>query len=223
MGLPYVLSINPVSCESMPVKGARKLCGAKLRNKDAICTNPAMENGRCRLHGGLTPKGVLQGNFKTGRYSSSLPVRLAAKYEELRNDPELLNISDEIAILRTRLSDLLDRSDSGQAQESWQRIQELARSLGNSNPEQVGQEILEIANSSLAEYQTWSDIQRTMEQLRKLTDSERARLKEMQSYLDTNQVLSLAAALLASVKSHVQDKQILHAIATDFDQLLNKQ
>ena len=37
----------------MPVKGAR-LCGAKCRTKNgAPCEGPAMQNGRCRMHGGV--------------------------------------------------------------------------------------------------------------------------------------------------------------------------
>lgn len=31
-----------------------KRCGAKLRNSDKRCQRPAMANGRCRLHGGLS-------------------------------------------------------------------------------------------------------------------------------------------------------------------------
>ena len=34
-----------------------KLCGARARtNSHNPCRQPAMANGRCRLHGGLTPK-----------------------------------------------------------------------------------------------------------------------------------------------------------------------
>ena len=29
-------------------------CGAKLRKREAFCRCPAMRNGRCRLHGGLS-------------------------------------------------------------------------------------------------------------------------------------------------------------------------
>lgn len=34
-----------------------KLCSAKARtNKHQPCLQPSMANGRCRLHGGLTPR-----------------------------------------------------------------------------------------------------------------------------------------------------------------------
>ena len=40
------------------------LCGAKLRGKDAYCQKHGMLNGRCRLHGGLSPKGVDHYNYQ---------------------------------------------------------------------------------------------------------------------------------------------------------------
>jgi hypothetical protein len=37
----------------MPIRGV-KICGAKCRTKDgAPCEQPGMENGRCRMHGGV--------------------------------------------------------------------------------------------------------------------------------------------------------------------------
>lgn len=39
-------------------------CGAKLRNKDSYCQKHGMANGRCRLHGGLSPKGSDHWNYQ---------------------------------------------------------------------------------------------------------------------------------------------------------------
>jgi hypothetical protein len=46
-----------------------KLCGAKKRRKDETCRAPAMPNGRCRIHGGLSLGGIAHPNFKHGRRS----------------------------------------------------------------------------------------------------------------------------------------------------------
>jgi hypothetical protein len=46
-------------------------CGARTRTGNP-CQSPAMPNGRCRLHGGLSP-GAPKGNrnaFRHGRYSA---------------------------------------------------------------------------------------------------------------------------------------------------------
>jgi len=40
------------------------LCGAKLRNKSAFCQKHGMANGRCRLHGGVSPKGHDHWNYQ---------------------------------------------------------------------------------------------------------------------------------------------------------------
>jgi hypothetical protein len=40
------------------------LCGAKLRGRDAHCKKHGMLNGRCRLHGGLSPKGADHYNYQ---------------------------------------------------------------------------------------------------------------------------------------------------------------
>ena len=40
------------------------LCGARLRGRDAYCQKHGMLNGRCRLHGGLSPKGSDHWNYR---------------------------------------------------------------------------------------------------------------------------------------------------------------
>lgn len=42
-------------------------CGAKLRGKNTHCQKHGMLNGRCRLHGGLSPKGTDHWNYNHGR------------------------------------------------------------------------------------------------------------------------------------------------------------
>jgi len=66
----------------------RRLCGAKTR-KGKLCRGLAMNNGRCRMHGGNSP-GAPKGNqnaFKHGLYSKAMR-------EELESYRELLNIME---------------------------------------------------------------------------------------------------------------------------------
>lgn len=43
------------------------LCWAKLRNKETRCQKHGMDSGRCRLHGGLSPKGRDHWNYQHGQ------------------------------------------------------------------------------------------------------------------------------------------------------------
>ena len=64
----------------MPINAKVKLCGAKSRRRNGLpCRQPAMKNGRCRMHGGKstgakTKEGKCrnsQANFKHGLYTKA--------------------------------------------------------------------------------------------------------------------------------------------------------
>ena len=61
------------------------------------------------MHGGKTPRGSALPQTRHGRYSRDLPTRLLARYEESISDPELLNLSAEIAIVDISLSEMLPK------------------------------------------------------------------------------------------------------------------
>jgi hypothetical protein len=90
----------------MPLPGTKHACGAKTR-KGTPCQNPMMKNGRCRMHGGATPRGTDLPQFRHGRYSKSLPDNLAGRYEEALTDEERHDLRDEIALSEAKIFDLL--------------------------------------------------------------------------------------------------------------------
>ena len=87
----------------------KKICGRKLRGKDGrTCQKYEMvgRNG-CELHGGKSLRGADSGTYRTGKYSKYLPAHLLEKYHEASNDPDLLSLHSGIALVDTRLADLL--------------------------------------------------------------------------------------------------------------------
>lgn len=87
------------------------LCGAKLRKKDRKCRQRAghgtdhVGQGKCRLHGGLTP-------IISGRYSSIKRPAWTERVERFKADPDPLNLLDEVALLRAFVEDLIERWES---------------------------------------------------------------------------------------------------------------
>ena len=82
-------------------------CGAKRRDGKP-CKAPAMENGRCRIHGGKSPRGVDSGNFKTGLYSKYAPTQIRDKIEYFQ-DADPLSLIEELALTRALLAEYLIR------------------------------------------------------------------------------------------------------------------
>ena len=66
----------------------RKYCGAKTR-VGGSCRQPAMKNGRCRLHGGKSLSGKAHGRYRTGEHTKEAIA--------LRNDlRELFQITKDL-------------------------------------------------------------------------------------------------------------------------------
>lgn len=104
-------------------KEKKKICGAKTRS-GGVCKARPMANGRCRLHGGKSLGGLNSPRLKTGRHSKYLPKNLLKNYQVALNDPTLLQLHDEIALVDARLAQLLQMVDTGiESKEQWSNLQ----------------------------------------------------------------------------------------------------
>lgn len=76
-------------------------CEAKTRS-GGTCQNPAMPNGRCRLHGGKSLRGIESGTYKHGLYSKYAGDSLKEVLAELDNvsSDELINPDNEIKLMQ---------------------------------------------------------------------------------------------------------------------------
>jgi hypothetical protein len=166
----------------MPLTGVSVLCGARRRD-GGECTQVAMANGRCKMHGGKTPTGPALPQFKTGRYSKVLPAALLDRYQQALADPELLALTDEIALLDARLGAVVTRPASTEA---------------------------------------WAEIVSLVEQRRRLVESERKRLVDLQQTMTAGEAVVLAMQLLDVVRRNVTDRTALAAIGREFESLLHR-
>lgn len=196
-------------------------CGAKTRT-GAPCQAHAMENGRCRMHGGGTPRGIANPNTKHGKFSKDLPTRMLADYEAELTDGELLNLSDAIALIRSRQKEIIRSLSTGGASAIWGELSEtygeLMEAQRAKDKDQVSRSLKhigELIRDGGADAKTWRELADLMEQERKLIDTEQKRRVAMQTMVTAEKGQLLVKALLASVNAHVSDKRILAAIGAD--------
>lgn len=105
-------------------------CGAKTRSGEP-CKQRAMPNGRCRMHGGASLRGMDSASFKTGRYSRSIPDHLADRYRASLEDEERHDLRDEIAVAEAKVADCLYRMsvDPGDSDTLWIKLRNLEREM----------------------------------------------------------------------------------------------
>lgn len=186
----------------------------------------AMPNGRCRLHGGKSPFGVASKRTSTGRYSKYLPVRLTEKYEAAVGDGELLSIREDIALLDSRLCDVMASASNQESGELWNNLKEARKAYvsasGQDREEKQAEAlstILWLINEGYQEWQAWKDIRFMLQERRQLVESERKRLVDMQQMITAERANVMLLTILDIIKRNVSDRDTLQSIQTEFRNL----
>lgn len=209
-------------------------CKAKAKSTGEQCRKtvvPGMEV--CRYHGGLTPRGVASPHYKHGRYSKYVPTRLMERYVESVNDPELLNLSAEIALVDSRVSDVLGRVDSGESGRRWRELGALRgdflRAQRREDQQGMADALADILNGirqGQADFEAWSEVVDLLERRRRLVESEQKRRLAMQLVVRVEEAVGamqqVADVVRGAVLEHVDDGAIRRRVLGDVQSALDR-
>lgn len=203
------------------------LCGAKTRG-GGQCQNNAMANGRCRMHGGKTPVGLASPHIKTGRYSKDLPTRLAARYEETANDPDLLSVRHEIRLIDVLIMDNMTRLDSGESAEAWDVMRKSVDGLTDAiadedyiKVQKALREMRDVVDLRILHYATETEIRSKIDQRRKLVETEQKITLSGEQAISVERAMLLVGAIAGILRARIHDTGTLAAIQQDISLLLN--
>lgn len=204
----------------------KRYCGAKTR-AGGKCRQPPMANGRCRLHGGKSLRGIASPSWKTGAHSKYLPTRLRQRYDEAANDVELNALQDQLALVHTRVLELLERIDTGESGHIWRRLKDEMAAFEDANRRDDMndaamhlRELRQLINMGLADWAIWDEIKDTLELQRRLSESERKRKVEMAQMITYEKGVTLIARIAEIILKHEKDRAVLHAISLDIGNLM---
>jgi len=126
-------------CKKYPHKYNMDMCLAKKRGKDnksRRCRQKAIaSSGRCKLHGGSAGRPITH-----GKYSKYFKEKFKDKYEFFRRDPKILELKDELAILRALASEAREFMDSKKFRKNG-RLQFILRDQMSRLVDMVGKNI----------------------------------------------------------------------------------
>lgn len=193
---------------------------------------------RCSRHGGGKPlKGFPRGhqNFKTGsnskypviriagqiiegkvpmtkRYERFIPKRLTEKYVESVNDPEIIALNDDIALVETRIKQLIESLDQNEPPPVWEDAYnafmefEMYRKLKDKEKASDALNYLKyIFEREQSERLAWDEVFDRLEQRMKLAREERQRRMDMKNLLDAEKAMDLVTRLLAAVNEAAEE------------------
>jgi len=188
------------------------------------CTQNAITGTtKCKQHGGKSLKGISSPSLKTGKYSKFLPDKLAARYQEIMDDNELLTLKNEVHLIDTRLTEILENIQNDDTKTLWIDLQSSFERYKNAyNDERRSIELNnleQIIETGSKVYHQWNEIYLVLEQRRKLVESERKRYLEMQQMISSDRLMLLVSTLLGVIKENVKDRETLNIISTEFRRL----
>lgn len=210
-------------------RGTHTQCTAMSKRSRVRCKGTAMADSpsqKCRMHSGKGSIGVANPMFKSGRYSKYLPSELDTIYREALANPELIEMGDHIALLESRMQQLLAGTAEGNPQPKWSQIRdlfaELSTALLSGDAEKVNpalEQMQGLVDAGMKWDTTWNQIGDLMEQLRKLTDTEVKRKKELNQMIPVERVVIMMAAVATAVKRNVKDPDQVAAVYRELDML----
>lgn len=150
-------------------------------------------------------------------------MKLLQKYQAAMKDPELLSLRESLAILEIRGKELLERADSGESADRWRMALEAwsdFKGKRNSLFEPAAfAKLNSVMEDAMHDYASWRQLFDIFELRRKLSESERKRLLEMQQIITAEDAAKLITALQMAVIRIVDDSSKLKLIEYEFIRL----
>ncbi len=220
------------------LNGNPAACSGHTRSGDP-CKMPAMGNGKCRMHGGKSLSGVAAPAYKGAGRSRVVPARWADAYQGAVDDPDLLSLRHDIAIVDASIEDLESRLPETELEvEAFQSFiatfGSMKRFHVDANEAKTLEDREEARKSFFQAFDTAcvllqevngyraSELEimgRTMElreQRRRLVDTETKRLTAAVQSIRVDAVKTILWALLDILRREISDRKLLQRIQDRF-------
>lgn len=204
-----------------PLNAQVPRCTAHSKRTGKPCNNPAVRGStKCRMHGGNSRKGIASGTFKHGGYSQHLPTSLQSAFDQFRDDPLAVALREELALLRTRTTELLARLTTGESGSLWTDLHTVQASLASAVAT-GDQAAISQASASLASLtaaagrteETWAQLQEAVASITKTVSAEARRQHDAAETVTRAELQAVIVAICSVIRDHVTDPQTLRAVA----------
>lgn len=207
----------PISEKPKRTKAPARLCTAHSTTHGGPCGANAMKGKDvCADHGGKSLSGIAHPNFKHGRYSKHLPTRLQARYEEAENDPQLLSLRRSLALLQTRLLELLERLEEQPSGRTWLQLQECLQTYDEARRDDkrlaAMSRLREIIQCGVDDAECWNEIRSILSDHGDIARKEVKMLAEKQmtvSVQESNVMLGMVAHAIITIVKDVEERKAL--------------
>jgi hypothetical protein len=166
-------------------------------------------------------------NREDGERMRYMDTDVADRYERAINDPELLNLRRDLALMETKIQELMMATGTGESRGTWAELQRQANEfqrVWNRNDVLRSQELLAniltmIATGNVRASAVY-DLQQAIEIRRKLSETETKRLVALKQFITAENAMNLVSEVIEIVRKHVTDREQLRECVRDLRGLI---
>jgi hypothetical protein len=168
-------------------------------------------------------------------YSKYLPARFTELFHALEGR-DLLDLTDDIKLLHTRLLDIAKRVDSGESGERWKQARAVFQQFRQAQMDGDEDKIVGVLNEldglltqGSADWEAWEKLEELVVKKTKVVESQRKRAVEAHEMLAAQDARAMMRAitegLKRAVEEHVTDpevkRKVFIAASSEFARLVN--
>ena len=219
-----IVAVDPAACERCGqvhqwCKGHRATTFGPNGELLPCQGRPKAGKKMCNKHGGAPGVGR---PMVTGKHSRVLKgLNLKDEYEQLLGDPMLLHVTEEVALVDTRINQLLERLPDGFSPDIMLKAQAAYRDMRRGGAEGAKAMVAlgELLNDGANETRGWLEIVGLVGERRKLVATQQSHIEKMNKYVQMAHVIVLCTKMAQVVARHVEDDRLQHIIADEFDRI----
>lgn len=205
-------------------------CESKKRSTGEQCKAHAIHGRRfCRVHGGMHKAGSEHHFYKNGRYSVVVPERMQDDIQRLLADANLLELNEELALLKARTRDVLTRVELGESGKTWKALRAQVRAhdkaMRAGDVDEQAEALYEIRKLVLdgsRDWDAWEDVRSVVRDVTKVAESQRRRVLEQHHMITVDAAYAMLDSLVDAVRRSVTDEHTRDLVAAEFARIVHK-
>jgi hypothetical protein len=221
--------------------------GSRMSQKGTPCKKNKMPGSRaCIFHSGTKRargrKSHVLARGEISRLEEFVPPEISSLIARAREDPELLSIRQDVALLDARRAILAGRLYTGESGSLWAALNKQWSALADANQkarqareaddataaekwrtkaQEAISEIGRIIQQGHKDESSWKELIATTRDLVNMKGQEHTRLERLSQVIYAEDMMNMCAVLLRSVLEHVSDGQSRLKIAESFARVIN--
>jgi hypothetical protein len=188
---------------------------------------PLQGQSRCKHHGGAHAIGTVLKTHDGKGLSKILTTKMLDSYRAHYDDPDILNMTTDIALLNSRRDALVQKwQDQNVSEKQWEKLKTAYENLtyhielGHTN--KINEMLYQLGNiiaDGFSDIMLWQEITKIEDQITKIKEREIKRRKTAETVITEREFRQMFGFILSIIDNRIKDDNLKNQIMVDLQKL----